>query len=344
MALPTQVWHPERNRLKRLPRHVGIIPDGNRRWADGHGLERQDGYAAGIMPGLQLLEIGRALGIPEASVYGFTRENTRRSRVQVEAFSRACVDFAAQAVAVGAAVRVFGDTESRVFPDELRALAAERSPGDVRVNLLVNYSWQWDVAAGRAAGTAAPAWAEGLLLATAEGQSYEATVSGNTIEGIYLDSAGGCNDTYDFHAQLDVPLLAPPPFSTVPGYFDFANDQDKSIDLWGNPTGPANLVLRSRDVVDFSPVFPLSLTLRVGETAVWEFVIEESSPPTPAPVGAIWARAPMPENIVDLMFESINKSVLTAQDAANGQLIALYAPHDFDWTLKWLSQTIDSTP
>lgn len=176
MALPTQVWHPERNRLKRLPRHVGIIPDGNRRWADGHGLERQDGYAAGIMPGLQLLEIGRALGIPEASVYGFTRENTRRSRVQVEAFSRACIDFAEQAVAVGAAVRVFGDTESRVFPDELRPLAARRSPGDVRVNLLVNYSWQWDVAAGRAAGTVSPAWAEGLPLATAEVPRVELVV------------------------------------------------------------------------------------------------------------------------------------------------------------------------
>lgn len=176
MPLPTKVWHPERNRLKRLPRHVGIIPDGNRRWADGHGLERQDGYAAGIMPGLQLLEIGRALGIPEASVYGFTRENTRRSRVQVEAFSRACIDFAERAVAVGAAVRVFGDTESRIFPDELRPLAAERSPGDVRVNLLVNYSWQWDVAAGRAAGVTGPSWAEGLSLATAEVPRVELVV------------------------------------------------------------------------------------------------------------------------------------------------------------------------
>ncbi|HSA57642.1 MAG TPA: undecaprenyl diphosphate synthase family protein [Gemmatimonadaceae bacterium] len=177
MPSPTQAWHDRRERLKRLPRHVGIIPDGNRRWADGRGLARQEGYAAGIMPGLQLLEVGRTLGIPEASVYGFTRENTRRSRAQVEAFSRACVDFADQAVAAGAAVRVFGDTESRVFPEELRALARERSTGDVRVNLLVNYSWQWDVAVGRAAGReAAPAWAEGLPLATGEVPRVELVV------------------------------------------------------------------------------------------------------------------------------------------------------------------------
>src|SRR5690606_7147823 len=38
-----------------------------------------------------------------------------------------------------------GDADSAVFPPELRPFAEERSPGDLRVNLLVNYSWQWDL-------------------------------------------------------------------------------------------------------------------------------------------------------------------------------------------------------
>jgi undecaprenyl diphosphate synthase len=132
-------------KFKRLPRHIGLIPDGNRRWAVGRRLPRSDGYAAGIPPGLALLQLCRRLGIEEASVYGFTKENVRRPSEQVEAFREACIEFATHAVEMGAALRVVGDTRSDVFPAALRPWAEERSEGDIRVNLLVNYGWQWDL-------------------------------------------------------------------------------------------------------------------------------------------------------------------------------------------------------
>ena len=47
--------------------------------------------------------------------------------------------------AAGAALRAVGDVESAMFPADLRAFADHRSDGDLRVNLLVNYSWQWDL-------------------------------------------------------------------------------------------------------------------------------------------------------------------------------------------------------
>lgn len=31
----------------RIPKHIGIIPDGNRRWASQAGLEKKDGYVHG---------------------------------------------------------------------------------------------------------------------------------------------------------------------------------------------------------------------------------------------------------------------------------------------------------
>lgn len=43
-------------KYKRIPQHVGVIPDGNRRWAVGQGLGKQDGYKYGIGPGLKLYE------------------------------------------------------------------------------------------------------------------------------------------------------------------------------------------------------------------------------------------------------------------------------------------------
>src|SRR4051812_34408565 len=77
-----------------LPRHVGFIPDGNRRWAGMRQLPKEAGYARGIDPGLVLFEECRALGIEEVSVYGFTQDNTRRPSVQTRSFRDACVQFA----------------------------------------------------------------------------------------------------------------------------------------------------------------------------------------------------------------------------------------------------------
>lgn len=44
---------------KQKPEHIGIIPDGNRRWATGKGMKKQDGYAYGLEPGLKLLQMAK---------------------------------------------------------------------------------------------------------------------------------------------------------------------------------------------------------------------------------------------------------------------------------------------
>lgn len=130
----------------RLPKHIGLIPDGNRRWAEQRGLPRAAGYAAGIEPGWRLLRLCQQLGVQEASVYGFTKDNTHRSREQTEAFRAACVEFAKGAVAHDIALLAVGDTTSKLFPDALRPFAGTRQgDGSMRVNLLVNYGWEWDL-------------------------------------------------------------------------------------------------------------------------------------------------------------------------------------------------------
>lgn len=141
----------------RVPRHVGFIPDGNRRWAQARGAPKREGYAAGILPGLRLLDLCRDLGIAEVSVYGFTKDNVRRASDQVAAFRAACVAFCREAIAAGAALRVIGDAKSQVFPQELASSVEARCEGDIRVNLLVNYGWQWDFASLEQTGALASA-------------------------------------------------------------------------------------------------------------------------------------------------------------------------------------------
>jgi undecaprenyl diphosphate synthase len=127
-----------------LPRHVGVIPDGNRRWAEQHGLSRHEGYAHGIAPGFALYEMCKRAGISEVSVYGFTQDNTRRSAVVKEAFRDACVHFALELTQRGAALLVLGDERSPQFPPELLPFRRRTGEG-IRVNFLVNYGWEWDI-------------------------------------------------------------------------------------------------------------------------------------------------------------------------------------------------------
>ena len=52
----------------RVPNHIGIIPDGNRRWAQGHSLGKEMGYEKGLLPGLEAFRQCRDMGVKELSI------------------------------------------------------------------------------------------------------------------------------------------------------------------------------------------------------------------------------------------------------------------------------------
>ena len=61
-----------------LPTHVGIIMDGNGRWAKKRGLKRSFGHKKGAENLEKLLKHIFKLGIPYVSVYAFSTENFKR--------------------------------------------------------------------------------------------------------------------------------------------------------------------------------------------------------------------------------------------------------------------------
>lgn len=63
----------------RMPSHVAVIMDGNRRWAAQRGLPVPDGHVAGLRAAFRLVMSGLRLGIPNLSVFGFSTENWGRS-------------------------------------------------------------------------------------------------------------------------------------------------------------------------------------------------------------------------------------------------------------------------
>ena len=142
----------------KIPRHIGIIPDGNRRWAVDKGFEKQDGYSYGINPGLNLYEMMLEYGVKEATFYGFTRDNNKRAKIQRNAFTRACVDAVKMLAGRDANLLVIGNTKSVAFPESLLPYANKRvcfGKGTINLNFLVNYDWEWDLKTAYSTGAIA---------------------------------------------------------------------------------------------------------------------------------------------------------------------------------------------
>ena len=136
--------------MTRLPNHIGIIPDGNRRWANGRGLKKEEGYAYGLTAGLNLLRAAKRQGIRELTYYGFTVDNCKRPKEQVTAFSKACVKAAEMILSEGVLLNVIGNNKSPCFPSELLPYTDVKACDEEKmcVNLLVNYGWEWDMKNG----------------------------------------------------------------------------------------------------------------------------------------------------------------------------------------------------
>lgn len=131
----------------RIPNHIGIIPDGNRRWAQSQGLTKEKGYALGITPGLLLFKLCQKAGIKEITYYGFTTDNTKRPVNQKDAFVQACIDSVRLLSNEDAELLVLGNTQSKSFPKELLPYTERKvfGKGGIRINFLVNYGWEWDL-------------------------------------------------------------------------------------------------------------------------------------------------------------------------------------------------------
>ena len=139
----------------RIPKHIGIIPDGNRRFAVANGMAKKDGYACGLEPGLSLLRQAKQAGVEEITYYGFTMDNCKRPAEQFQAFQTACIKAVELLEQEGAELLVIGDDSSKCFPEELKKYRTRQSVcgGGIRLNFLVNYGWNWDLSHMKVDGT-----------------------------------------------------------------------------------------------------------------------------------------------------------------------------------------------
>ncbi len=74
--------------ITRLPTHVAIVPDGNGRWAEQHGLPRLAGHRAGVKIMRSMIEYLNDYQIKYVTLYGFSTENWNRPEDEVKGLFR----------------------------------------------------------------------------------------------------------------------------------------------------------------------------------------------------------------------------------------------------------------
>ena len=68
----------------KVPNHIGIIMDGNGRWAKKHSLPRSAGHAAGAKTFKTITRYCNKIGVKYLTVYAFSTENWKRPKDEVD--------------------------------------------------------------------------------------------------------------------------------------------------------------------------------------------------------------------------------------------------------------------
>ena len=79
---------------KVLPQHMGIMIDGNRRWARKRGLPSFLGHKQGIKQVVKIINYASQKGIKVLTLYGFSTENWKRSPEEVDYLMKLFTSFA----------------------------------------------------------------------------------------------------------------------------------------------------------------------------------------------------------------------------------------------------------
>src|ERR1035441_5813022 len=113
--------------------HIGIIMDGNGRWATGRGLPRILGHRAGVEAARRVVEAAPDAGVGILTLFAFSSDNWRRPPAEVDALMRLMAAYleneTARAVARGVRLEVIGRRDrldAKLCSATARAEAAAR--------------------------------------------------------------------------------------------------------------------------------------------------------------------------------------------------------------------------
>ena len=134
------------------PEHIGIIMDGNGRWAQKRGLPRSAGHKQGARTFREIVRYCRSIGIRYLTVYAFSTENWKRPQSEIDAIMNLLRDYLDELERHSdeeqGVLRFIGDMAP--LAEDLRQRIAdvqERTAGreGITVNIALNYGGRHEI-------------------------------------------------------------------------------------------------------------------------------------------------------------------------------------------------------
>ena len=139
---------------KKIPYHVAIITDGNRRWARKHGLPSLQGHLAGYKNFKRVLKHCQKRGVKVLTAFGFSSENWKRSKEEVDYLMKLLENGLSndkdmrEIHEAGVRMKVIGQKEKLPLSLQRAIKKIENLTKNNKkffVNLAVSYSGKWDI-------------------------------------------------------------------------------------------------------------------------------------------------------------------------------------------------------
>ncbi len=132
---------------RKIPAHIGIIMDGNGRWAKKRGLPRSMGHKAGAKAFREIIKHCHNRKIKFLTVYAFSTENWKRPKDEVDAIMKLLGEYLDEAFQredenKEVCVRILGDIRplSQQLQEKIHRLEEQtRNNNGITVNIALNY-------------------------------------------------------------------------------------------------------------------------------------------------------------------------------------------------------------
>lgn len=132
------------------PNHLGIIMDGNGRWATARGLDRGEGHKAGLSRVDEIVPLCSSLGVKYLSLYVFSTENWKRPAAEVEGLFSLANKYLDGFDRGGKDVKIIFSGQRRGLPlsllkriDKITSSTAQNN--GICVNLCLNYGGRQEI-------------------------------------------------------------------------------------------------------------------------------------------------------------------------------------------------------
>lgn len=129
---------------EKIPRHIGVILDGNRRWAKSEGSPASEGHRVGASKVLEFLQWAQEMGVQIVTLWMLSTDNMARDKAEVDQLLEIIGATVDQLAAEGRyQIRIVGD--KALFPEEFvqridnAVLRTKNLDAKMVVNVAVGY-------------------------------------------------------------------------------------------------------------------------------------------------------------------------------------------------------------